>query len=91
MGAMGVVVGRTCRLLIGGRGALMSCKRCRCECNERIQPTSYDFRATQHDHDLGAEDQGVDGAIFLRPRLELEMGVFHRHLRSSASISSHSA
>jgi hypothetical protein len=61
----------------------MSCKRCRCECNERIQPTSDDFRATQHDHDFCAEDKRVDGAIFLRPCLELEMGVFHRHLRAS--------
>ena len=53
--------------------------------------TSDDFGAAQHDHDLCAEDERVDWAVFLRPSLELEMGVFHGHLRWSASVSDISA
>jgi hypothetical protein len=61
----------------------VSCQWCRSNSSGKIHPTSNDFRVTQHDHDFCAEDQGVDGAIFLRPRLELKMRVFHWHLRST--------
>jgi hypothetical protein len=77
-----VAVDRTCRLLIGGREALGSSQQCGRKKVREIHLTSDDFGAAQHDHDFSAKDERVDGAVFLRPSLELEMGVFHWHLRS---------
>jgi hypothetical protein len=82
---------RTCRLLIDGRGALLSCQWCGCEYDGRMHSTSDDFGAAQHDHDFCAEDERVDWAIFLRPSLKLQMRVFHGHLRWSVSVRDTSA